>query len=414
MSLSNNHFGMIDQPSERRVYSVSELTREVKQMLEGHFPPLWIEGEISNFKRHSSGHFYFSLKDADAQIGCVMWRGRNQTLIFRPEDGMKVTAMGNVTVYERQGRYQLDVMFLQPAGVGELQLAFERLKKRLHAEGLFDSSYKQKIPDFPQRIGVVTSPTGAAFQDIVSVIRRRFPAVQIVLYPARVQGVGAAEEIARGIADLNASDQVDVIIVGRGGGSLEDLWAFNEEIVARAIFSSHLPVISAVGHEIDFSISDFVADLRAPTPSAAAELVVRDRDELRQILFHRGTGMWKHLRRRIEIGRERVNALKGRYAFRLPENLLRENRQRLDDLRSIMQRGYQYRLENAYSKVTELQSRLNALNPEAVLERGYSITTRIPDGSVIRTVQQVEIDTPVKIRFSKGAVKAVVKNVEDE
>jgi len=262
---------------EEKIYTVSELTREIKQVLETGFPCLWVEGEISNFKRHSSGHLYFTLKDENSQIRCAMWRYRANDLIFRPEDGMKVLVQGNLQVYEPGGYYQIIVQQVQPAGVGELQLAFEQLKKKLYAEGLFDEAHKKPIPIFPERIGVITSPTGAAIRDIISVITRRFPIAQIILAPVRVQGPGAKEEIVQAIQDFNEFGEVDVLIVGRGGGSLEDLWAFNEEVVARAIFTSKIPIISAVGHEIDFSISDFVADRRAPTPSAAAEMAVPDR-----------------------------------------------------------------------------------------------------------------------------------------
>ncbi|HFE62791.1 MAG TPA: exodeoxyribonuclease VII large subunit, partial [Caldithrix sp.] len=248
---------------EKRVYTVSDLTREIKQVLESSFPRLWVEGEISNLKRHSSGHLYFTLKDSNSQLNCAMWRFRVGQLLFQPQDGMKVLVEGDVQVYERGGYYQLIVNQIQPAGIGDLQLAFEQLKKKLHAEGLFDESHKKRLPQFPERIGVVTSPTGAAIRDIVSVVSRRFPGVQLIINPVRVQGETAKEEIAQAIREFNEYGKVDVLIVGRGGGSLEDLWAFNEEVVARAIFDSKIPVISAVGHEIDYSISDFVADRRA-------------------------------------------------------------------------------------------------------------------------------------------------------
>ncbi|MFQ5772424.1 MAG: exodeoxyribonuclease VII large subunit, partial [bacterium] len=269
---------------EEKHYSVSELTRQIKFLLESSFPEIWVQGEISNFTHHSSGHMYFSLKDENAQISCVMWRSRNQHLFFTPQDGMKVILDARITVYEKRGAYQLDVLQMQPAGVGELQLAFEQLKNRLREEGLFSEEFKKPIPLYPERIGIVTSPTGAAVQDLISVLQRRFPGIEIIINAARVQGEGAATEIARAIDDFNDYGKVDVLIVGRGGGSLEDLWAFNEEVVARAVFRSKIPIISAVGHEVDFTICDFVADLRAPTPSAAAELAVRHRDELHAFL----------------------------------------------------------------------------------------------------------------------------------
>jgi exodeoxyribonuclease VII large subunit len=320
------------EPSERRVYSVAEITREIKTDIESRFPSLWIEGEISNFKRHASGHFYFSLKDAEAQISCVMWRGRNQGLRFEPQDGMKVLAVGDVTDDERQGKYQLDTAVLRPSGVGDLQLAFEALKKKLAAEGLFDEGRKRPIPAFPERIGIVTSPTGAAIHDIVQVASRRFPPVQLLLRPVRVQGEGAAEDIARGIGEFNEWGEADVLIVGRGGGSMEDLWAFNEEAVARAVASSRIPVVSAVGHEVDFTICDFVADLRAPTPSAAAELVVPDRGELLSTIHQWMGRSARLLRDRIRFLNERVRAFDRSHALQKPSDQLRERRFRVDDM----------------------------------------------------------------------------------
>ncbi|MBI4429018.1 MAG: exodeoxyribonuclease VII large subunit, partial [Ignavibacteriales bacterium] len=270
--------------SSRKILTVTEITRKLRIYLEETFPQVWVQGEISNCKRHTSGHLYFTLKDEAAQISAVMWQSNAETLLFALEDGMKAVVRGAITVYPPKGNYQIDVDKVQPIGVGELQLAFERLKQKLAAEGLFDPRHKKPIPEFPQSIGIITSESGAALQDIRSVLSRRFSAVKVIFIPVKVQGPGAAEEIAQAISDMNRFGKVDVIIVGRGGGSLEDLWAFNEEIVVRAIFASRIPVISAVGHEIDFSISDFVADLRAPTPSAAAAMVVRDSGELLDIL----------------------------------------------------------------------------------------------------------------------------------
>ena len=354
-SFENDPF---QQPSERRVYSVSELTRDLKSLIEGRFPPVWVEGEISNFVRHSSGHFYFTLKDSDAQLSCVMWRGRNQNLVYKPQDGLKAIAMGNLTIYEKQGRYQLDVILLQPAGVGDLQMAFEALKKKLEQEGLFSLQHKKPIPAFPESVGVVTSPTGAAIRDIVSVIRRRFPAVEIILRPCRVQGEGAAEDIADSIRELNDHGMSDVLIVGRGGGSLEDLWAFNEEVVARAIYNSEIPVVSAVGHEIDFTISDFVADLRAPTPSAAAELVVQDKNDLMQMITTHGRKMTQSVFRGIESGKSRIDAILKSHALHVPGNLIREYRFRLDDTEQSVRRFSAYRLEGNRLRLSRIQARL--------------------------------------------------------
>jgi exodeoxyribonuclease VII large subunit len=402
------------KPSERRVYSVTEITREIKIHLENRFPELWVEGEISNFKKHSSGHLYFSLKDQEAQISCVMWRGRNTSLLFQPQDGMKIIAFGDVTVYERQGKYQLDVATLRPSGLGDLQLAFEALKKKLEAEGLFDPEHKSSLPVFPERIGIVTSPTGAAIQDIVSIISRRFPAVQMILRPVKVQGEGAAEDIAEAIQEFNDYGDVDVLIVGRGGGSMEDLWAFNEEAVARAVFASHIPVVSAVGHEIDFSICDFTADLRAPTPSGAAELVVPDREELTQTLAHWRNRMVRLLHERLRRYVERIDFFQRSYAFKRPRDLIREKRLELDDLFRRCEMFTDRKIQSLKADQNKTREKLLALNPEAVLQRGYSITTRSRDGKLVFRSDELKENENVRIRFSKGSVRGRVEAVESQ
>ncbi len=398
-------------PSQEKVYSVSEITREIRMRLEDGFQMVWVEGEISNFTRHSSGHFYFSLKDAQAQISCVMWRGRNQNLLFHPEDGMKVLVQGSITVFERQGRYQIDIAQIRPAGVGELQLAFEALKKKLQAEGLFDTEHKQALPAFPERVGIVTSPTGAAIRDIVSIIGRRFPSVQLILRPVKVQGESAAEEIALAIEEFNAYGNVDVLIVGRGGGSLEDLWAFNEEVVARAIYTSRIPVISAVGHEIDFTISDFTADVRAPTPSAAAELVVPDRADWMhrlRILFARLTDA---LDRRVSLSREKIEGMKKNYGFRWPQDRIREYRLRTDDFSRRMDTALQSRIGLLRSGIQSFGSRIESLNPAAVLKRGYSIVTK-QDGTIVRRSSQVGLDEDVRLRFGEGSAGGRITQID--
>ncbi len=393
------------------VYTVSQITREIKLLVESDFSSLWIEGEISNFKCHSSGHFYFSLKDADAQISCVMWRGRNASLIFQPEDGMKVMAFGNITLYERQGRYQLDVIRMRPTGIGELQAAFEALKQKLDAEGLFLSEYKQPIPAFPEKIGIVTSPAGAAIKDIISVIERRFPAVELILYPARVQGPGAAEEIVLGIQALNTLDDVDVIIVGRGGGSMEDLRPFNEETVARAIHASEIPVVSAVGHEIDFSVSDFVADLRAPTPSAAAELVVRDQVELRQQLAYWRSRMSQGLLGNIQWYRDKLETYTKHYGLRRPLDLIRDSRFHLDEISKQMENTFFTQLTEKQHGLKQQKARLFSLDPAAVLKRGFSITTRVSDSKVVSRAGELHPDEDISIRFYQGHIEGQVKRV---
>ena len=392
------------EPSDRRVYHVSEITRAIKSQLEDLFPAVWVEGEISNFKAHDSGHFYFSLKDAEAQLSCVMWRGRNQNLPFRPADGMKVLAFGDLTVYERQGRYQLDVIRMQPACLGELQQAFEELKRRLDAEGLFDPAHKKSIPPMPMRIGVVTSPTGAALRDITSIVRRRFPVAQLILAPVRVQGEGAADEIAGALDSFNRWGQVDVIILGRGGGSLEDLWAFNEEVVARAVFDSKIPVISAVGHEIDFTICDFVADLRAPTPSAAAELVVPDREDLLAGIRQMENRLLRGYKNRLNGIAERLDALRRSHGLRRPQDRIREYRFRLDDLSRTLFSCADHSLKSKRLVLERFGGILRSLSPDSVLRRGYSITTRMPGGEIITRAALLSGGDAIGIRFADGTV----------
>lgn len=400
------------EPSAWRVYSVYELTQEIKYALETGFPPLFVQGEISNFKRHTSGHFYFSLKDSEAQLPCVMWKGRNMNLAFQPQDGMKVLAFGQLTVYERQGKYQLDVFSLRPLGTGELQLAFEALKRKLAEEGLFDPMHKKPIPEFPERIGIVTSESGAAIRDILQILKRRAPWVEIVLRPVRVQGIGAAEEIATAIDEFNEYGNVDVLIVGRGGGSVEDLWVFNEEVVARAIFRSRIPIISAVGHEIDFSIADFVADLRAPTPSAAAELVVRDKKELEDRLQNFLRRMYKRVQNELLLYQERISRIQKSWALRWPIEKIREYRQRIDDLCEEMETSLAHAIQQYRANCETLCGKLVSLNPEAVLRRGYSMTIRVRDGRIVSKSSDLGINERVRIRFAQGAVQGKVEEIE--
>lgn len=396
----------------KHIYSITEITREIKNLLESNIPTVWVQGEISNFKIHSSGHMYFSLKDEGAQIPCVMWRWNNHDLYFTPQDGMKVLAQGNITVYEKRGYYQLDVLQLTPAGIGELQLAFERLKNKLRAEGLFDERYKKPLPSYPERIGIVTSPTGAAIRDLVSIIRRRFPSVQLILNPVRVQGDGAAQEIATAITEFNEYGQVELIIVGRGGGSLEDLWAFNEEVVARAIFNSKIPVISAVGHEIDFSISDFVADLRAPTPSAAAELAVRNREELLEMINGFCTKINQALSTKIQYFRERIHNLERSYALRKPTDLIKQYSQRVDELAKNLETALSHRIQLMRENVDSMQKRLGALNPCSVLKRGYSICYKTEDGRIVRRAAELTPEDKIRVRFYEGKILGTVDIVE--
>jgi exodeoxyribonuclease VII large subunit len=388
------------------IYTVSEITREIKQCLESGFSSVAIQGELSNFKHHTSGHLYFTLKDGNAQISGVMWRSRAANLTFRPQDGMKVIVGGKICVYEVRGVYQVDAWSLRPLGVGELQAAFERLKQKLAAEGLFDVARKRELPAFPRRIGIVTSPTGAALQDMLSVIKRRYPCVEIVLCPVNVQGLGAAEEVAGAIKDLNDLGGVDVMIVGRGGGSLEDLWAFNEEVVARAIAASDVPVISAVGHEIDFTIADFVADLRAPTPSAAAEMVVQDSEALFEILRNYWYTMQNSMADQINRHRAAISNVLNSYSFNRPVDKLQQCSQRFDELARSLALSGSHKIALTSARTEALQRRLMALDPELALKRGYAIVYK--EGCVVMSRVQVAPEDPVEIRFHDGTVQSII------
>jgi exodeoxyribonuclease VII large subunit len=399
---------------DKSSYSVSELTREIKQLLEFEYPDIRVQGEISNFTHHNSGHMYFSLKDEHAQISCVMWRSQNYRLRFVPQDGLKIIVDARVAVYEKRGVYQLDILQMQPAGIGELQFAFEQLKNRLQQEGLFDSARKKPLPVFPQRIGIITSSTGAAIRDFLSVISRRFPAADVVLSPVRVQGEGAALEIARAVDDFNAYGKVDLLVVTRGGGSLEDLWAFNEESVARAIYRSEIPVVSAVGHEIDFSISDFVADSRAPTPSAAAEIIVPDRSSLLHNIAKMHQGMLAAVYLRIHRQREKLNALSRTYAFRQPADMVHQNYQRLDELRRRIHSSVRYNLDIRKSSLANLGGRLQLLSHENILQRGYTLCRDSRTGKLVKRVAEVKVNDKLALQFYDGVAGSRVEKITTE
>ena len=441
-------------PAEQpHVYTVSEITRDVRAILEAAFETAWIEGEISNFRTAASGHAYFVLKDDKAQIKCVLFRGQRVGMKFTPEDGDQVLLLGRVTVYEARGDYQVIVEAMEPKGLGALQKAFEQLKEKLAKEGLFDESRKKSLPEIPWKIGIVTSPTGAAIRDMIHVIQRRNPKTSILLYPAKVQGEGSAEEIAQGIEELNKRKDIDVLIVGRGGGSIEDLWAFNEEVVARAIAQSKIPVVSAVGHEIDYTIADFVADLRAPTPSAAAELVVPKLNDIVQDLQYLTNQMIERVVEDIEDYRERLRYLIDRRFFREPRQILEMPTQRLDDMVQRLLRGLdqwvlvkrgnltqvvhqlfqaspgkklkilserridlearlQRRLESQIKlkkeKLGGVAKSLDALSPLNVLDRGYSITTSKRSGKAVTSGKQIKKGDAVRIRLAQGQLDATV------
>lgn len=407
---------MSERDDNRTVLSVTELTEAIKDDLEGRFPNVWVEGEISNFKRHSSGHLYFTLKDAGAALSAVCFRYAATKLDFEPDSGKKVQALGAITVYPPRGNYQIKVQRMIPAGMGELQLAFEKLKKKLEGEGLFDRARKRPLPFMPRIVGVVTSPTGAAIRDIVNVLTRRFPNVTMVLCPARVQGPGSKEEIVSAIERLNALEpRPDVLIVGRGGGSLEDLWAFNEELVARAIVASAIPVVSAVGHEVDFSIADFVADRRAPTPSAAAELVVPERAELLERVNKLEGRCALAVKRRWALAAERFTRLLARPCWKRPLERIQLLQQRIDDLTSTLSLHVRALFRDCASRFERATSRLEALSPVATLARGFSLATRADDSKPVRSVNDVKSGDKIDVKLAEGRLRCEVleKRLED-
>jgi len=387
--------------------SVSELTSQIKNILEGNFDSIWVSGEISNFKHHYSGHMYFTLKDESSEIKVVMFKGFNQYLRFKPEDGMQVLASGRLSVYEQRGQYQLILKQLEPSGIGTLYLAFEALKKKLAEEGLFDSDRKKDLPKYPKTIGVVTSQSGAAVQDIFQILERRAPFINIILRATKVQGEGAAVDIVQAIQELNEHKKVDIIIIGRGGGSLEDLWSFNEEIVARAISISEIPIISAVGHETDYSISDMVADKRAPTPSAAAEIVSPSISDIQEILNKLEMRLELHINNLIERKWQNIDELINRHSRQQPKKNIELQ---YEELRKISSQFINSMLQNQkYSamKLFILTEKLSTLNPKAILERGYSVAFKLPDRQIIRNSIDVNTGQEFELLTSMGSFSAI-------
>lgn len=399
---------------DRGVLTVREVTAHVKQLIDRSelLRDVQVVGEISNFTRHRSGHLYFSLKDEHATLSCVCFRSAAGRLQFEPEDGQRVIAGGEVTVYEKGGRYQLIARWLRPDGMGALAAALEKLKAKLEQEGLFEPSRKRSLPRFPGAIGIVTSPTGAALRDMVTVIGRRFPLVRVKVFPALVQGDGAPASIVSSLRQAEATPGLDVIIVGRGGGSIEDLWAFNDERVARAIFASRVPVVSAVGHETDYTVADLVADVRAPTPSAAAELVVPDCRELMAALAAAGNRLILGIRRRVEAGRSALGALSARPGLRRPQQLLAEYSVRVDEATRHLVDAVRDRHQRHQAALEALGGKLEALGPTSVLSRGYSICQRSADGVVVTNSTQVTPGEDVEITVQRGRITATAKSTE--
>ncbi|OMD63987.1 exodeoxyribonuclease VII large subunit [Paenibacillus odorifer] len=447
--------------AERQVYSIKELNRYIRMKLDSDnlLSDVWIRGEISNFTHHGSGHMYFTLKDESSRIKAIMFASHNQRLPFIPKEGARVIARGNVTVYERDGQYQFYATHMQPDGIGSLYLAYEQLKSKLEKEGLFAEARKRSVPRFPKCIGVITSPTGAAVRDIVITLQRRFPQVAIVIYPVLVQGKGAAPSIVKAIGALNAMGEADVLIVGRGGGSLEELWAFNEEEVARAISASRIPVISAVGHETDFTIADFAADLRAATPTAAAELAVPHAGELAAQLRQLQQRLRQALQQRAQRGRERHSVLQRSLALAGPRRTLIQHTQRLDMLRERLQRSADARLSRSrerkavlhhslqrfhprdsvaaarqrtdsmrrelmgamQARLQEKRSRyvaeirhLDALSPLKVMSRGYSLVYDEAEEHLIKSLTEVQLGDLVVIKMNDGQLNCQVWGMKED
>jgi exodeoxyribonuclease VII large subunit len=397
-----------------RPLSISEITAQIKEILETGLEPCWIIGELSQYTHHSSGHRYFTLKDESTQLSCVMfkWQGRN--LSFEPESGMQIMAYGHTSIYERGGRYQFYVSYLQPAGVGEMALAFEQLKNRLEEEGLFDVDRKRPLPPFPRRVGMVTSATGAAVRDMIQVLGRRAPGIQLILAPARVQGPGAAEEIVAGIKDLNAHAEVDILIVGRGGGAPEDLWPFNEEIVARAIYQSAKPVISAVGHEIDYTIADYVADYRAPTPSAAAEIVAQDNEVLRRQVSQATHRLRQAIQGKLDHCAQTLESYNAQRLGQRLEDRLAQTSQYADERRQALATALDWYMRAHQQNLANNLVRLQALSPLANLARGFVRCSRDDNKQPVRSPQDLTIGDRIELRFATGHAVCRVEEISHE
>ncbi|MGR3219517.1 MAG: exodeoxyribonuclease VII large subunit [Candidatus Anammoxibacter sp.] len=412
-STANDEFpgdgGFEEGKQTKKIFTVTELTKGIKETLEGKFICVWVAGEVSNVRKPSSGHVYLTLKDENAQLQAVIFRSVGNRIKFELKDGVDVLVYGSISVYEPRGQYQIKVETIEPKGIGALQLAFQQLKSKLAREGLFDAEHKKDIPFLPETIAIVTSPTGAAIKDIVNIINRRFPGVQTLLYPVRVQGEGAAEEIAKAICDINCCNDIDVMIVGRGGGSVEDLWAFNEEVVARSIYNSKIPVISAVGHEIDFTIADFVADRRALTPSEAGEMVVPRSDMLLDKLTGVKNQLNRSLQNRVLIAKNRLQMIAKSYVFSKPLNRIYDLQQRLDDIMQKLGMSIKHTLGLAEKRLSHATSKLDSLSPLGILSRGYSITTKVGEVKPLRDIDTLKKGDRIMTKISKGDVISVVE-----
>ncbi|MBU1087212.1 MAG: exodeoxyribonuclease VII large subunit [Candidatus Omnitrophica bacterium] len=421
---------MQDLFKEKTIYTVAEITRNIREILEDSFPQVWIKGEVSTLRIPQSGHMYFTLKDEKAQLKCVFFKNASMRLDFKLEEGMECVCSGRISLYDQSGQYQLYVNSVEPLGKGSLQLAYEQLKKKLAAEGLFDPAHKRVMPFLPRKIGIVTSSTGAAIRDILQVINRRYANVHIIIRPCLVQGKTAALDIAQAIEELNSFKDIDVIIVGRGGGSLEDLWAFNEEPVARAVYNSQIPIISAVGHEIDFTICDFVADLRAPTPSAAAELVVQEKEQLVLAVESMAKRLTEAVVQKLKLGQMRFSHLMKSYALRRPQVIVEQYQQNLDNLDkrlkigilnvldakntrfktlTNLESGMSRLLKTKQSHLAQISARLLNLNPLAILSRGYSVTYLCSEKKALKSVQGLKKGDMLETKLDKGVIISQVE-----
>ncbi len=393
------------------IYTISEITSKIKLILEGNLHNIWVMGEVSNLVIPASGHVYLTLKDNYSQIRMVIFRNKASLLRFDLQDGLTIIAHGELSVYEKRGEYQLIADHLEPAGYGELYLAFEQLKERLRVEGLFDESHKKPLPMLPERIGIITSPTGAAICDMLNIITRRFPNIEILIHPVMVQGETAPADIVNAISQMNRLPNIllpDVLIVGRGGGSIEDLWAFNDERVARAIFDSNIPIISAVGHECDFTIADFVADLRAPTPSAAAELVVKNKRELVERIEMLSIRLRNTIQKNLDFVAYRLKRFQESPALLRADYTVLQYQQRIDELTIALSYALSNLIKLTIARLETLTGKLHTLNPTAILSRGYSIAFKLPEETIISDANQVKNKDRIRIRLHKGEVIAEV------
>jgi exodeoxyribonuclease VII large subunit len=414
LNIKTNQEPLEDSPEEinEKFFTVSEITRGIKTSLEHRFSNIGVLGEISNVRKPGSGHVYLTLKDKNSQLQAVVFRNTASRIKFELKDGMEVISFGSVTVYEPRGQYQLIINKMEPKGIGALQLAFQQLKEKLEKEGLFGHAHKKTIPFIPQKIGIVTSPTGAAIKDILNIIDRRFANVEILIYPVKVQGEGAAQEIAEAITELNNYSDIDVIITGRGGGSLEDLWAFNEETVARSIYNSRIPVISAVGHEIDITIADLVADKRALTPSEAGELVVPRKDLLIEKIEKFNARLLQALTGKLRLSKEKLVRIANSYAMRQPFDRLNRWQQRLDEFAQRLNLNITHALNTEREKLSGIAGKLESLSPLNVLKRGYTITTRLEDNKSLRCIMDLSKGDKIKTNLSTGSIVSEILSIE--